>query len=130
MIHHVALFARDPSRLAAFYGAALNLPEIRRNTDENGLYSVWLGSAKSVLMIERADNVTAHDEKPVLSAGPGLRPAHHCLVAFSVEQGEEIAFRDRLANAGGSISHRTESTLYFTDPEGNRAAVSWHRFAT
>ena len=129
MIHHVALFARDPSRLAAFYGAALNLPEIRRNTDENGLYSVWLGSARSVLMIERADNAVAYDEKPVLSA-PGLRPLHHCLLAFSLEQSEEQAFRDRLASAGGSISHSTESTLYFTDPEGNRAAVSWYRFAT
>lgn len=134
MIHHVALFARNPARLASFYEAVLNLTEIRRNEDEDGLYSVWLGAGESILMLERADAGPPGDAEAAADpaagaaddAAAGLRPVRHCLLAFALQSTEEQAFRDRLRRAGGFISRRTESTLYFSDPEGNRAAVSWY----
>lgn len=120
MIHHIALFARRPLETAAFYSALLGLEEIRRSEDKAGLYSIWLKAGRSVLMVERAD------EAPGEELPEGLRPANHCLIAFCLDAKEEVAFIERLTSLGGRILHRTDFTLYFRDPEGNRAAVSWY----
>jgi catechol 2,3-dioxygenase-like lactoylglutathione lyase family enzyme len=120
MIHHIALFARRPNELAAFYSSVLGLSEIRRTEDNQGLYSVWLEAGSVIFMIERADDT----DSP--SAREGLRPANHCLIAFAMDAAQQKAFTDRLTSHGGDVLRRTEFTLYFEDPEKNRLAVSWY----
>lgn len=130
MIHHIALFARRPDEMAAFYSKVLEIPEIRRTEDAEGLYSVWLQAGTSILMIERADREPVSGaalESAETQPAHGLRPVHRALIAFSLSPHKESAFRERLTAAGGSIVRRTEFSLYFADPEGNALAVSWYR---
>jgi catechol 2,3-dioxygenase-like lactoylglutathione lyase family enzyme len=113
-LHHVAIKAADPERVAAFYRDVLGLPELARHALPDGsLRSVWLGCGEAILMVERA-----------VAAGSGPRdfsedpPGLH-LVALRIAPEDRDAWRARLA-----VVHETAHTLYVQDPEGNRVGLS------
>lgn len=115
-LHHLALGARDVERVAAFYRDLLGLAEVARHLAADGaLRSVWLDLGGAVLMVERTG------EPPRRVSGVGAGPF---LVALGFGPGERASRERALAAAGVSVESRTEHTLYFRDPEGNRVALS------
>ena len=121
-LHHVALGARDPGGLAAFYRDRLGLRELARHLEPDGsVRSVWLDLGGPVLMIERTGEPARH------VAGVGAGPF---LVALALSPGECDACERALASSGIPLESRTEHTRYFRDPEGNRFAVSSYRIET
>ena len=119
-LHHIALGARDPERVATFYRDLLGLREVRRHHETGGrLRSVWFDLGGAVLMIER----TEEPARPVPGIGVGL-----FLLALAAEPAERVALEESLTASGIPIEDRTEHTIYFRDPEGNRAAISSFSF--
>lgn len=114
-LHHLAIKAADPERVAAFYRDVLGLPERARHP-----HSVWLDCGDSILMIERAS--TPAGPRPAFADDP---PGLH-LVALRIEAADANGWRQRLAAAGHPVVHATERTLYVQDPEGNRVGLSWY----
>lgn len=117
-LHHVALKAQRPGRLAEFYRDALGLEESARHVDDSGLRSVWLelGSG-GILMIERSDT---RGEVPAFFADP---PGLH-LLAYRIRPEDRARWVERLADLGAPLRAETAHSLYFTDPEGHRFALS------
>lgn len=115
-LHHIALGARDVERVAVFYRDLLGLRELDRHFEPGGrLRSVWLDVGGPILMVER----TEEPARRVPGVGAGL-----FLVALAAEPAERAALERSLAAHGVLIDSRTEFTIYFRDPEGNRVAVS------
>jgi glyoxylase I family protein len=115
-LHHVALGARDLESVAAFYRDLLGLREMGRHHEPGGgLRSVWLDLGGPVLMIER----TGEPPRQVPGVGAGL-----FLLALADRPPGRSALERSLAMAGFPVELRTEHTIYFRDPEGNRVAVS------
>lgn len=121
-LHHLALGARDPDTLAAFYRDVLGLQEVTRHFDGAELRSVWLRLGTGVLMIERIPADTPHN--PIKMA-PGL-----FLLALQIDEAQREVWHDRLAAAGSPIQETTSATSYARDPEGNRIAVSFYALPT
>ena len=48
------------------------------------------------------------------------------LLALRIGAGERESWETRLREHGIAVHHRTEWTLYFRDPEGNRVGLSHH----
>jgi catechol 2,3-dioxygenase-like lactoylglutathione lyase family enzyme len=113
-LHHLALRVADPARSAAFYAGVLGLLELRRVERDGRLAAVWLRAGECVVMLERK----------LRGAGPEAGSAH--LVAFDVP--DLADWERRLAAAGVAVADRTENTLYFSDPDGHRVAVSRYAF--
>ncbi|MCC6215191.1 MAG: VOC family protein [Polyangiaceae bacterium] len=114
-LHHVALGAQDPERVAAFYRDVLGLVEVRRSLlEDSRVRSVWLDLGGAVLMVERTEAGPRRVDG--IGAGPFL------LAVTAV--GDVVAHARRLEEAGVVIEGRTEHTCYARDPEGNRVAVS------
>lgn len=119
-LHHLALKARDVTRMADFYRVVLGLPEMRRAHDARGLRAVWLDAGGTILMVERADHAGPEPAARDFHADPpGL-----FLIALRVEAADHPAWIERLEANGVHLAHRTEATLYLRDPEGNRVGLS------
>ncbi|TGK15622.1 glyoxalase [Leptospira fluminis] len=106
MIHHIAIATEDPVLLKNFYE---RLPNLRFEKDhfypDGKLRSSWFLAGHTRLMIERENR----------KLGP------HALV-FSAETPE---IRKRVESLLESkIEDRTEFTVYFRDPDGNRLGYS------
>jgi len=115
-LHHIALGARDLELVAAFYRDRLGLREIGRRHESGGqVRSIWLDLGGPILMIE----LTGESPRPVRGVGAGP-----FLLAFAKRPSERDALEMSLAEAGFPVESRTEHTIYFRDPEGNRVAVS------
>lgn len=115
-LHHVALGARDVSKIASFYRDVLELRELKRHEYPNGaLRSVWFDLGGTLLMIEHSE------EPPRWVEGVGAGPF---LIALAASRAEQERLERRLADAGSVIEARTEWTLYSRDPDGNRIALS------
>jgi len=115
-LHHVALGARDVEGVAAFYRDRLGLREVRRHHESDGqLRSVWLDLGGALLMIEFTDQPS----RPVQGIGAGP-----FLIAVTVAAEKRAALASMLTAAGFPAESRSEHTLYFRDPEGNRVAIS------
>jgi catechol-2,3-dioxygenase len=116
-VHHLAVQVRDLESAARFYTEVLGLAVLRRWPGEGQDRSVWIAAGESFLALER---VTEEPEaRPFRDARPGLH-----LLALTIPRAERAAWEARLKAAQVSIEHRTDYTLYFRDPEGNRVALS------
>ena len=113
----MALKARRPAALAAFYREALGLEEETRLEDARGLRSVWLRAGPTLLMLERSDQP---EPAPAVESDP---PGWH-LLALGIDADERSAWRDRLAEHGCLAVGESPYSIYFTDPEGHRFALS------
>ena len=119
-LHHIALGARDPERLAAFYRDTLGLPQLTQHLADDGVVrSVWLDLGGAILMIERIPIETA----PVPQTDDDKHPGPF-LIAVRVAADERKEWCARLEAAGAPVESETAWTSYVRDPEGNRVAVS------
>jgi catechol-2,3-dioxygenase len=115
ILHHVALGAKDVSRVAGFYREVLRLPQVtEHHHDDGSLRSIWLSLGLGLLMVER----TSEERRHVHGVDAGA-----FLIAFTWPEGLEHA-ADWLASHQVATEDRSEFSLYFRDPEGNRAAIS------
>lgn len=115
-MHHLAMGANDPERVANFYSNLLGLRELKRHHYDDGrLRSVWLDLGGAVLMVEHTEARRA----PVVGVGAGP-----FLVAVGVEADGREDLERALEGAGHAIEARTEFSSYTRDPEGNRVAIS------
>lgn len=131
-LHHLALGARDVSRLAAFYQAALGLKHVITHLEDDGqVRSIWLSldqspPTRTVLMIERVvvADPSAQLARPAQpSAASGVVPGLF-LLAFTIPVADRPRFEEQLVRAGAELLERGTQTSYARDPEGNRLAVS------
>jgi glyoxylase I family protein len=115
-LHHLALGARDLELVAAFYRDQLGLREVRRHHEPGGaLRSIWLDLGGPVLMIERTEEPARRVHG--IGAGPFL-------LALAAAPSECSVLESSLGTSGFPVDSRTEHTIYFRDPEGNRVALS------
>lgn len=121
--HHLALKARRPGPLASFYRDVFGLEERARHVDEEGLRSVWLALEDGLLMVERADR---DDPPPPFEAAPS---GWH-LLAFRINLQDRARWASRLAELGHPMVSETSYSMYFTDPEGHRFALSHYPAAS
>ena len=115
-VHHLALGARDVERVAAFYHDLLGLREVCRHHEPGGaLRSIWLDLGGPVLMIEQTEEPARRVQG--VGAGPFL-------LALAAAPSERRVLEKSLGASGFPVDSRTEHTIYFRDPEGNRVALS------
>jgi glyoxylase I family protein len=130
--HHLAIKVRDLGLAERFYVGVLGLRVARRWPSASGAgdRSIWLQlgddpgagqGADAFLALETLADAPA-DRAPDADVE---RPGHH-LVAFRIAREHRADWEARLAAAGTVISHRSDYTLYFRDPEGNRLGLSHH----
>jgi catechol 2,3-dioxygenase-like lactoylglutathione lyase family enzyme len=141
-VHHLAIKVRDLKAAEQFYVAVLGLRVARRWPAAGGVgdRSVWLdlgdeagggvpaGAAFRVpfLALETLAAPGVTDAAVADAPHPDVeRPGHH-LVAFRIRREQRSEWEARLAAAGVVVSHRSDYTLYFRDPEGNRLGLSHH----
>jgi glyoxylase I family protein len=106
-VHHLAFRTQDVAKVSAFYTKlGLGKAELRPNG------SHWLTLEGSILMIEQAE--PGEPEVPAWSMD---------FCAFSLSASRDEA-RRRIAEAGSTVEHETEYTLYFRDPDGRRIGFS------
>lgn len=132
--HHLAIKVRDLAAAERFYAGVLGLRVARRwpAADGAGERSLWLdlgAAGDTFLALETLTASAALDvdaaaaRSGALPSPSGERPGHH-LVALRIGRDQRSAWEARLTGAGVTISHRSDYTIYFTDPEGNRLGLS------
>ena len=115
-LHHLALGARDPEKVAAFYRDLLGLREVNRHHEPGGtLRSIWLDLGGAILMIEQTEEPARRVQG--VGAGPFL-------LALAADPPVRAALERSLSLSGFPVESRTEHTVYLRDPEGNRVALS------
>ena len=119
--HHLAVFARDVERVAAFYRAHLALPELQRFHREDGtLRSIWLGVSSEGAAAEGFLAIEAE-------AGEGGRgDAGFSMLALRIAPESRAEVKAALLGAGIRIERETGWTMYLRDPEGNLIGLSHH----
>lgn len=119
-LHHIALVAQDVNRVAAFY-ELLGLKRTKEQSDDKGLYSIWLKMEDAILMIERSD-ATAH--RPV-AGFHDKAPGYH-LIALTISKKEKSDWMTKLSELRIPIVFFTDYTMYLMDPERNRVGLSFY----
>ena len=116
-LHHLAIKSKRPAKLAEFYRDILGLEETTRNVDDAGLRSIWLRLGEAILMIERSES---GGEIADFAVDP---PGMH-LLAYRIIAGDRAAWVSKLESNGCRLKAQSLYSLYFTDPEGHRFALS------
>ena len=117
-VHHVALRCVDLERAEGFYRSVLGLEVLRRWPREGGGdRSVWLALGAGFLALERADGAGE-------PGGFHQAPAGWHAVALTISLKARPLWEERLAARGVEVARRTRWSLFFSDPEGNRVALT------
>ncbi len=116
-IHHLAILVADLAGAEAFYCGVLGFRIERRWAEKDGTTrSIWLKVGNdALLMLEKAEPKAARRAE----GGGGWH-----MLAFTIDATDRARLEAKLAKRGIAIEGRTDYTLYFRDPEGNRLALS------
>ncbi|TGL62595.1 VOC family protein [Leptospira jelokensis] len=105
MIHHIAIGTPHPAELAKFYRGLPGAVFVKEFHYESGeLRSVWIQFDSILLMVEE-----------------GKKEAPKNLV-FSLTPINHLEWKDWLRSI--PITHHTDFTIYFQDPDGNGLGIS------
>jgi glyoxylase I family protein len=120
-VHHLAIQVRDLEAAERWYTKILGLPLLRRWQDAEGRdRSSWLGlEGEAFLALERCAGSTVGPAWD--SDAPG-----YFVLALRIASADRVAWERRLADHGVAIERRSQWTIYFRDPEGNRLGLSSH----
>ncbi len=115
-LHHIAITTPEPEGLSRFYETILNQKRCYKRENDSGLTeSVWLQTDGTILMFERStlpvDSKT--DEFPDKKMG------YH-LLSFQADFNTTDELESWLTSKSVEIEHRSNYTIYFRDPDGNR----------
>jgi catechol 2,3-dioxygenase-like lactoylglutathione lyase family enzyme len=122
LVHHVAVQVLDLAAAERWYTTVLGLPLLRRWQDAEGRdRSSWLGlEGDAFLALERCAGGT-HSSGLWESDAPG-----YLLLALRIPAADRASWERHLAEHGVAVERRSQWTLYFRDPEGNRIGLSSH----
>lgn len=114
-VHHIAIMSSNMERTVTFYQELLGFPltEIIENRDYRGSHHFFFDVGNG--------NLLAFLDMPGIDLGPYkevLGGLHH--LAISVGPREWFAAKDRLAAAGVECLAESDTSLYFSDPDGVR----------
>jgi hypothetical protein len=114
--NHIALKVADLERCERFYTNVLGMRVTERHQDETGTpRSVWFDCDGTILMLELCETgKTARKDEA---------PGWH-LLAFDIPVEKRNIWKEELDNFGVKITSETRYSIYFSDPEGNRLALS------
>lgn len=117
-IDHVALTVADLPRAIQFYSATLGLrPVDTRDPNKSSYFWLSCGPAQSVnLTLDPAGTPNALNLTANLSNTPHL--------ALTCPAAQLDALHDQLKLAGATLVHRSETGIYFCDPDGNFLEVT------
>ncbi|TGL61896.1 VOC family protein [Leptospira ognonensis] len=105
MIHHIAIGTPNVRKLADFYLKLPHAEKLKEWLEADGtLRSIWIQFSETILMIEI-----------------GEKMAPRALV-FGFEVDDEKKWNILLETI--PLSHKTEFTKYFLDPDGNQLGLS------
>jgi len=112
--HHVAILVRDVETCARFYRVVLGLEPVQ--APRPGV--AWFRLDDLILMIEPHAGAASS-----ASDSGDTRPGLH-LLSLAIRPEERARWEERLSAHGVTITHRSDYSLYFCDPEQNRLALS------
>lgn len=121
-LHHLAIQVRDLQAAERWYTTVLGLPLLRRWQDSEGRdRSSWLAlDGEAFLALERCEG--ARVEAPNWESGaPG-----YFVLALRIAPSDRVSWEQRLADHAVAVERRSQWTIYFRDPEGNRIGLSSH----
>jgi len=114
-VHHVALISSDVERTVQFFQGMLGFPliEMFENRDYEGSTHFFFDIGDG--------NTLAYFDLPGLGLGPyqEVLGGHHHL-AISVERSTWLRLKERLDEAHIEYAHVSDSSLYFSGPDGER----------
>lgn len=106
-LHHIALKVKELSLCEKFYHDVLKMP-LAKQEKSNAGRAVWFQLSETILMIEREETTKPNES----------------LVALEISADEKESWKKRLQANGVKIEKETPYSLYFSDPEGNKLALS------
>ncbi len=120
--HHLAVQVHDLPRAERWYRDVLGLAVMQRWPGPDGQErSIWLAlDGGAFLALERCDG------EPVPGEGWARPAPGYFVLALRIAASEREAWEARLAAHGVAIERRSQWTLFFRDPEGNRLGLSHH----
>ena len=110
--HHLAIGVRDLAKVGAFYREVLGLAELKRHSRETGqLRSIWfsLPGGGFVALEQKED------------AAPGNS---FLVLSLRISAADRLRVIAELERRCIPVTHQTQWTVYFKDPEGNPLALS------
>ena len=114
--NHIALKVADLEKCERFYANVLGLSVMERHQDKAGTpRSVWFDCDGTILMLEKCEA----GKKVRKDDGPGWH-----LLAFDIPVEKRNIWKEKLGKAGVKVTNETRYSVYFSDPEGNRLALS------
>lgn len=133
-IHHLAIKASRVVMLADFYERVLGLTQLKTHLYSDGsVRSIWLQAGRTILMIESIEDTDQEACKNTCLNTQAVTPPQtrdmpeqsglH-LLAFTIAKNTRDTWQTHLKTNGISISHESDYSLYFNDPDGNRLALS------
>lgn len=121
LIHHIAIGTENPEELARFYRAIFGYEVILPPGEDRG--SVWLRTGSgTILMFEKAHRIDERDPEAF-----HIKQCGYHLIAFQIEKSETDEWLQKLKNLEISVEERSQYSIYFRDPEGNRIALSSYK---
>ncbi|MHB8419626.1 MAG: VOC family protein [Myxococcales bacterium] len=121
-VHHLAVQVRDLAGLTRWYREVLGLEILKRWQGADGQErSVWLKlEGGAFVALERCTGEAPRNEGWE-RAEPG-----YLVLALRIAAGERQLWEAQLAAHGVAVERRSQWTLFFRDPEGNRIGLSSH----
>ena len=117
----MAIQCNDLAEMVRFYHKVLKLPIVHRWPAEEGEplgdRSVWVGSGRSVIALERCRGPVTRT--PWRSDAPGMH-----LLALQIFLHNRDRWHDWFDHHGVPVVSESRWTLYIEDPEGNRIGLS------